>query len=333
MTTDREVIREGEDKKGRFSLFGRKKETPSKRVSRPPGVHPHSISRTESMNSSTAVADDDLPPRTSNDSTNSTNEKTNLPKYAGFDFQAIKEAIGKENLDVETIPAPGPGPSGHGVEPVSTMALACPPQLLERSESAPAFTNSLYNPTTAPEPPDTPTPPVGQLPCGNTAEISSVLSRSLSLGDLPEGESQKNTVSSPVSPTEPTPHPLHGTFTNPHRRTSTHADMSTLSFGSAGGDIWASGATTSTDTQLTFGRADGKILGGSSNPYGNYPSPTSYRLGNGSTNGDDPNAVEVAPTLTFGGADGSISHAAEDPWKPNPMRGGQKKWTPNPWDS
>ena len=333
MTTDREVIREAEDKKGRFSLFGRKKETTLKRVSRPPGVHSHSIPRTESTSSSTAVADDDLPPRASNDSATSTNEKEIIPKYAGFDFQAIKETIGKEDLDVEKIPVPRPGPGGPGVEPVSTTALARPPQPLERSESAPPPTNSLYGSITAIEPPDTPTLPIGQFPRDSTAEISPALLRSLSLDDLPKNENQKNSVSSSISPIVPTPHPVHGPFTNTHRQTSTNSDMSTLSFGSAGGDIWASGAPTSTDTQLTFGRADGTIFDGHSNPYGNHPSLTSYRFNNGSANGDEPDALAVATTLTFGGADSSATQAAEDSWKPNPIRSGQKKWTPNPWDS
>jgi len=323
MTEDREVIREGEDKKSKFSFFGRKEETAPKKVSRPPGVNSHSISRTESMSPSATIAGDDLPPRTSNDPATPNDEKANVQKYAGFDFQAIKGAIGKEDLEVKKIPVPRPG-----VEPVSTLALSRPSQPLERSESAPPLTNSPSVSIAAPESPDTPTPPVVQLPCDSTAEIPSALSRSLSMDDLPEDENEKASVSSPISPTTPTL-PLRGTFANPYRQTST----SVLSFGSASGDIWASGATPSTDTQLIPGRVDGTTFGGNSNPYRNYSPPNSYGFSNGSANEDEPNALATATTLTFAGADGLISDAAEDPWKPKPVVGEHRKDTPNPWDS
>jgi hypothetical protein len=329
MDTDREVIREGEDKKSGFSLFGRKKETPSK-LSRPPAVNSHSISRTESMSSPTTTADGDLPPRTSNDLATSTDQKANIPKYAGFDFQAIKEALGEEDLDVEKIPVPHPGPGGPVVEPVSTPALARPPQPLERSEPAPPLTSSPLGSISTPELPGTPTPPIVQLPHDDTAALPSTFSRSLSLNDLTEDENEKASTSSPVSPTAPTPHPLRDAFANPYRQALAHSDTSTLSFGSASGDIWASGATPSTDTQLIVGRVDGTIFGGSSNPYGNYSSPTPY---DGSANGGESNAFAAATTLTFGGADGSISNASEDPWKPKPITGVHKKYTPNPWDN
>src|SRR5258708_8168972 len=151
MDADREVIRKGEDEKNGFSLFGRKRETASK-VSRPPGIHSHSISRTTSMSTSTATSSDDSPPRMSNDSATSTDEKANIPKHAGFDFQAIKEAIGKEGLDVEKIPVPRPEPGGSGAEPLSTMGLARPPRPLERSESAPPLATSPPDPSSAIEP-------------------------------------------------------------------------------------------------------------------------------------------------------------------------------------
>jgi hypothetical protein len=325
MTADREVIREGEDKKSGFSLFGRKKETPSK-ASRPPGVYPHSISRTDSVNPSTTIADDDLPPRTSNDLATSTDQKPNVPKYAGFDFQAIKETIGKEDLDVEKIPVPHPGLGGTAVEPVSTLALARPAQPLERSESAPPLTNSPPGSIGTPEQPDTPTPPVVQLPHDDAAAHSSTLTRSLSLNNLPEDETEKASTSSPVPPTGPTPHPLRETFANPYRQTSTHSNTSVLSFGSAGGDIWVSGATPSTDARYIFGRVDDTTFDG------NYSSPTPYGFRNGSANGGESNSFAAATTLTFG-ADGSISGASEDPWKPKPITSEHRKHTPNPWDN
>ena len=326
MTEDREVIREGEKKKSGFSLFGRK-ETPSK-VSRPPGVHPHSISRTESMNSSTITEDVDLPPRTSNDVATSTDQKTSLPKYAGFDFHAIKETIGEEGIDVEKRQVPCPSPSGPAVEPVSTLALERPAQPLDRSESAPPLTNTPPGSIRALEPPETPTPPIAQLSHDDTAALPSTFSRSLSLNDLPEGETE-NTSSS----TAPTPHPLRetfATFANPYRQTPTHSNTSVLSFGSAGGDIWVPGATTS---QLTFGRVDGTIFGGTSNPYGNYSPPSSYGLRNESAVGGESNAFTAATTLTFGGADGSISNTSEDHWKPKPITSEHKKYIANPWDN
>lgn len=316
MTADREVVREGENQKSGFSLFGRK-EVASKQVSRPPGVHSHSMSRTASMSSSAAPGDDDLPPRTTNDSATSTDEKANIPKHAGFDFQAIKDVIGEEGLDVEKNPAP-PGLGGPGVEPLPTLALARPPRLLERSEPAPPLTKS----PSGSESPDTPTPPIVQLPRKDAADLSSTFSSSLSLGGLPQDKNP--------STSSPTPYPSRGTSTEPYQQTPAHSDGSTLSFGSAGGDIWASGATPSPDTQLTFGRADGTILGGSSNP---HSPPTSYGFNNGSANGRETNAFAATPTLTFGGADGSISHATEDPWKPKPITSERKRYTPNPWDS
>lgn len=328
MTADREVVREGEKKKSGFSLFGRK-ETPSK-VSRPPEVHSHSMSRSESMNSSTTTEDVDLPPRTSNDVATSPDQKTNLPKYAGFDFQAIKEAIGEEGIDVQKIPVPHPGPSGPVVDPVSTLALARPAQPLDLSESAPPLTNTPPGPIRTLEPPDTPTPPVVRLSHDDTTALPSTFSRSLSLNDLPEGETEKASTSSPVSPTAPTPNPLRETFANPYRQTPTDSNTSVLSFGSAGGDIWVSGATPS---QLTFGRVDGTIFGDTSNPYGNYSPPSLYGLRNESAVGGESNAFADAATLTFGGADGSISNASGDHWKPKPITSEHKKYTPNPWDN
>ena len=332
MTEDREVVREGEDKKSGFSLFGRKKETPSK-VSRPPGAQPHSIPRTESMNSSTTIADDDLPPRTSNDLATSTDQKTNIPKHAGFDFQAIKEAIGEDDLDGGGITIPHPGPGGPVVEPVSTLALVPPAQPLESSGSAPSLTNSPPGPIRTLEPPDTPTPPVVQLPHDDAAALPSTFTRSLSLSGLPEDETEKASTSSLISPTAPTPHPLRETLANPYQQTPTHSNTSMLSFGSAGGDIWVSGATPSTDAQFIFGRVDGTIFGGSPNPYGIYSSPTPYGFRNGPANGGGSNSFAAPTTLTFGGADGSISSVSEDPWEPKPITNQHKKDTPNPWDN
>jgi hypothetical protein len=312
MNADREVIR-GEEKKSEFSLFGRK-ETASKKASRPPGVHSHSISGTASMGTSTATADDDLPPRTSHDLA-TTDEKANIPEYAGFDFQAIKGVIGKEDLDVDKIPVPHSGP---GVDAPSMLALTQPPQLLERSESAPPLTESAYSPIGAAGPPDTPTAYVVQLPHDDTADLSSTVSRSLSLSDIPKGIASTSSPMSPMSPIVSTP-PLRKTPADPSQQTSTDTNMSTASFGSVGGDIWASGAALSTDTQLVFGRADGTNFGSNSSSYG---------FSNRPTNGEEPDAFAAAPTLTFGGANGST---AEDPWKPEPIMGEHKKYTPNPW--
>ncbi len=260
----------------------------------------------------------------------STDQKTNLPKYAGFDFQAIKEAIVEEDLDVEKVPVPHPGPCGPIVGPVTTLVLARPAQPLERSESAPPLINTPPGPIGTPEPPDTPTPPGVQLPHNDTAALPSTFSRSLSLNDLPEDETEQASTSSPVFPTAPTPHPLSETFANPYRQTPTHPDTSVLSFGSAGGDILV---TPSTDTQLSFGRVDGTIFGGTSNPYGGYSSPTPYGFRNGSAIGGESNPFAAATTLTFGGADGSISNGSEDHWKPKPITSEHKKYTPNPWDN
>ena len=328
MNADREVIREGEDKKSGVGLFGRKKDPVSKDPC-PPAVHSHPIPHTESMNSSTSIVDGGLPPRASNDSATKVDEGAIIPKYAGFDFQAIKETIGEEGLDVEKEPAPSPGPGSPGVAAPSTPTLAHPPQPPERFESALPLINCPPDPIRAPDSPGTLTPPTAQLPRDGTANLSSTFSGALPLNDLPEEE--KPSASSPISSTAPT-HPLRENFATTDRQTPTHSDISMTPFESADGDIWAPGAAPSTGAQLIFGRGDGTIFGGNSNPYGNYSSPISYGFSNGSVNRDESNATSAASNLTFEGADGSI-HAAEDPWKPKKITAGKKKYTPNPWDS
>ncbi|KAI0094238.1 hypothetical protein BDY19DRAFT_10660 [Irpex rosettiformis] len=189
---DRIVVREEDEPKKR-SWFSRKKKssTSNSQTSRPPGPSSGSHRR---QTSSQNVADDDLPPRegspatpipgTPSASTPTLNSPageaddgdvaSNIPKHAGFDFKAIQDVIGKADLNPEELQMPAPSRFTAPVIPPPTL----------RTESAPP---------PAPEPPSPPPKTRSPLsiplqpvagPSSSSGDASPSLARSMSLNDM-----------------------------------------------------------------------------------------------------------------------------------------------------
>lgn len=382
MESDREVVKgeQVQEKKG-WSLFGggKKDSKPQTLKKTPP---PPGTGKTTQATSSTpapveAKEDDDLPPRQTNletsqpqlqphpeaESGTSTPSKA-IPKHAGFDFQAISEAIGKKGLDPSQLKVVGPG-RGQATPPdTSQMAASNPlgqtPGFLDRSESAPPLTLS----TSRIEASGSKTPPA------RTAALPSIslrndapsdpptLLRSLSLNDcqspsLPSPSTPKAQTPFSAYPTTSFQNPSTSSFSNPYSSYQSQygqpqaETLPTMSFGNFAGDVWAPASNSqSREPQLSFGGSDGfttqtqNVSGPSptsafpaSGRYSSYPLPSPY-----GGYQPAPAATSSTATLTFGDSGGAISEtvvADIDPWVPKPIAGGTKKpaWTMNPWET
>jgi hypothetical protein len=152
-TEDRIVLREGEElprKKGWFGRTKAKAAGASANVSRPPsGTSRFSAYRKPSGGAAPASADDDdeLPPRLPA-ATPPAGEGTDdgadlgsaLPAKAGFDFAAIKEALGDD--DARAHPAPPPAPPHVHVHVPPARTESAPPLAQPRAPSPPALVRS-----------------------------------------------------------------------------------------------------------------------------------------------------------------------------------------------
>jgi hypothetical protein len=189
------VVREGDEPKKR-GWFSRKKSSVSSNhgsgASRPPGPSSASHRRKDSSQS---LAEDDLPPREEQvtaapletpapdaplpaDSELETPQDdmgvSHIPKHAGFDFKAIKEVIGKADLNPQEmqIPAPNPFSAPH-----------IPPPTL-RSESAPPTNTDPSPPAIPARSPLAAPKPQTAGPSSASDDLSSSLARSMSLNDM-----------------------------------------------------------------------------------------------------------------------------------------------------
>ncbi|EIW64472.1 DUF726-domain-containing protein [Trametes versicolor FP-101664 SS1] len=350
---DRVVIREGEEtqKKG---WFGRKKKssTSSQSVSRPPSAATFSHDRKSGSQSS--AADEDLPPRegattpspskpspsaqsptapsTPNDDGDVATSE--IPAHAGFDFAAIKEVLGKGDTNPDDLRAPTPSkfapPHAHSHPPTLRTESAPPPVPDSPPPATPKARPSLNLP---PVPLDHEDEPVAGPSSSSRADLSASLSRSLSLNNM------------------------HDDFEADMTSYSRHAPSSrppVLSFGGSDGSIWPSHDPDPTPTAY---RAFG----------GGYQAPSNFAalrsadvLSNPFASGtsglrsdelpappDNPFAASAgAPSLSFGGIDGSISFAPSStssqqatraPWDIGGPYGSGKKASStldlNPWQS
>lgn len=339
---DRIVVREEEEPKKR-GWFTRKKK-PSvaiQSVSRPPSAA--SFPSHHRRTSSQSTFDDELPPRepshpavvptdvhtpgNSAAGTPSTEEpptdpatpdEPQLPKTAGFDLAAIKEAIGNAARNPEELKMPAP--NRFPVPPI--------PPPTQRSESAPPpIPEELAVPSPISRSPSNShdTPVAG--PSSSRSDLSSTLSRSLSLNDM---RGQMDEDEDVTSFNERTP-----STTQPFR-----APSPSLTFGSSDGSFWP--AEPDRLTPLA-----GDDFGAFSQSSLNASRPTAF----GSFN--SLSRPELPPTdssgLSFGGADGSITFVQSpalrteppDPWNiSSPSFGGYsaKKASSslnvhNPWQS
>ncbi|RDX46811.1 DUF726-domain-containing protein [Lentinus brumalis] len=347
---DRVVIKEGEEKEKR-GWFRRKKKTSTttESISRPPSAATFGIAKKTTSDSSTAD-DDDLPPREGTSVPTSSTPvavqspsksptgaddgdlgSSELPAHAGFDFAAIKEAIGKSDLRPEELQVPQ-----SRFPPLSMPA----PTL--RTESAPPSIPEPSSPATPRARPSLDLPPIpseeGPIAGPSTsprADLSSTLSRSLSLNNMREADEADMTSFG-------APSPLLAASRQP-----------VLSFGGSDSSVWPSQEPDRTPTYAGFG---GGYLSTNlsamrstdvlANPFasgsgglraGALPSPR-----------DNPFASAGAPALSFGGADGSISilpttspsatPPSRSPWDiGNPYGSGKKPSAStldlNPWQS
>ncbi|KAI0714780.1 hypothetical protein C8Q76DRAFT_436977 [Earliella scabrosa] len=333
---DRVVIREGEEKEKK-GWFRRKKKSSStsqsQSVSRPPSAVPSGAAKKRTSESS-ATDDDDLPPRegasTPTPATKAPAQQppksptaapdgdlgsSELPAHAGFDFAAIKEVLGKSDLNHEEVQVP---------QPTRFPPPSIPPPTL-RTESAPPPLPETPSPSTTPKVrPSLDLPPVPhedhQQPVAGPststsprADLSSTLSRSLSLNNM--SAAAEADMTSSFGATAPRP-PV-------------------LSFGSSDGSIWPAPEPEPTPT----------VYGGFG---GGFRAPSSLSAMRSTDVLSNPFAG--APALSFGGADGSISFApaspgagagtavGRSPWEiGNPYGSGKKASSStldlNPWQS
>ncbi|KAF7340901.1 DUF726-domain-containing protein [Mycena sanguinolenta] len=264
---DRIVERE-EDKNKKKGWFSRKSKEPARpaSVSRPPST----TWRHSRAPATPAAVDDDLPPRMDSSLDGASKPPPikeepdadtdgKIPMHAGFDFNAIRDALGKAELNPDELKIQ---------EPNHFEAPPIPPPS-SRSESAPPPTQTSSPPANA----DPPTP--FKPPSPSRADLSSTFARSLSVNDV--RQSDDSDTETDDEPPPPLPEkPL--AFVAP----------SSLSFGDASGSLWTpaehdsprsmsipafgySAATQQSpqnpfgsgsyaaDTGLSFGSADGSI--------------------------------------------------------------------------
>ncbi|KAJ6601116.1 hypothetical protein DFH09DRAFT_1126907 [Mycena vulgaris] len=252
---DRIVERE-EDKGKKKGWFSKKKEpTLPQSVSRPPSVS----SFTKHTHGSSVSLDDDQPPRVGTppvagasapSAPTSPDANPKVPIHAGFDFNAIKDVLGKAELNPEDLKIP---------EENQFVAPDIPPPT-NRSESAPP--RQQTPPADADRPPFNP-----PSPSPSRADLSGTFSRSMSVNDIHDTDSDSD---------EPPP---------PPDKPPVYVSPGSLSFGDTSGSVWSptdpdpprTGAIPAfgyaaaqnpfasyspADTGLSFGGADGSITSG-----------------------------------------------------------------------
>ncbi|KAF7309181.1 hypothetical protein MKEN_01120700 [Mycena kentingensis (nom. inval.)] len=331
---DRIVERE-EDKNKKKGWFGGRSKAPERpqSMSRPPSGT-SKYTKPATTTTATAISEDDeLPPRLDSPSSGAATPRgdgadageSKVPIHAGFDFAAIKDVLGKAELNPEELKVPEPNPfKPPHIPPPTNRSVSAPP------------------PLAAPEPPSprTPTPLPAPAPASASAstrprppspDLAASFSRSLSVNDAPASEYDSG--SDDTETEDETPPPLPGK--SPY--TSYYTSPSTASFSNAwspaedkqaysAGFAYSAGAGypssaglasanpfSSSDTALSFGGADGSITSRSNTNVG----------------------------LSFAGADGAITHnafaspSAADSWTiPDDVGRGKKRevfGSSNPW--
>ena len=339
-----------EEKQEKKGWFGRRKKKSSgtpQSVSRPPSAASFGLPKKRTSQETNIPDDDELPPREgastptpapassippkSPSTPNSGDVGTSdIPVHAGFDFAAIKQVLGKSDLNPGELKipqaSPFPPPSIH------------PPT--KRTESAPP---------PIPEPPSPPTPkarasadlppilhdeePIAGPSASPRSDLSSAFSRSLSLNNMSDaGEADMTSFGSAVSSSR----------------------RPTLAFGGSDGSLWP--AQDPEPISTAYGAIGGYQMPSSlsamrsadllSNPFASAGSG-GLRPDGLPAPPDNPFASSPASGLSFGGIDGSITfssasspppQASGDPWGIGSPYGSGKKATSstldlNPWQS
>ncbi|KAH9950963.1 DUF726-domain-containing protein [Amylocystis lapponica] len=317
---DRIVVREEEEVSKKRSWFSRKKRPSAlSRVSRPPSATSTSFHKKQSSSNS-SITDDDLPPReiplppsapptpivekhadesSAVEAPDSDLSSAAIPVHAGFNFGAIKEVIGKAELNPNELQIPAP----------SRFPVPQIPQATQRSESVPL-----------PVPPSPETTPTLRTSLDLPPEepIAGPSSRSDAGYSRPSLNNVQTRREVPVtSPTPSTTRPSFGA-------------QPAISFGGPDGSLWAPERPEPTPTQISFGGPPGSYSRGlmrqqdtplsgadsdhrslASPAFGSYASPLPAY---------DPFVESPADTLSFGGIDGSITLS------PSPFRAERDRW-------
>ncbi|PCH34301.1 DUF726-domain-containing protein [Wolfiporia cocos MD-104 SS10] len=347
---DRIVVREGEENSKKRGWFLRRKKSsnPVSRVSRPPSAASFSFQKKE-RTSLSSIADDELPPRegaassspaptphaaaptsqtasadashpdTSADAPDGDVANSQIPMHAGFNFDAIKDVIGKAELNpAETqIPAPSQTPASHVHEPIQRTG-SVPLPAPNSPEATPTMRSSLdLRPAEEEDP----------IAGPSSYTRSDLISRTKSLNLLPNTTHESvDDQSSLYSRARP------AAFNAGGSPWPTEEPDATPTFGGFGG---YRDALRSQET-LSFGSSGGSSLAPPT--FGSYSSSASAHESIFSQPHD--------ATLSFGGADGSITLSPSpltmerDPWAitARTFSGeGSKKSTStldlNPWQS
>lgn len=332
-----------EDQPKKRSWFSRKKtDSSAVKVSRPPTAS--SYSSFHKKTNSASSADDDLPPREPTPSLSSppasrsatpvlntskvdppTSEpgtpETAIPKFAGFDLGAMKAVINDSERKPEElrVPAPTPSHAPPTLAPHPSRSESAPPSNPQPLSTSPRMqsTSTLYEHAAA-------------GPSSSHHDLSSTLARSMSLNDVHAAESDEEDDVS-----------LHD------RRTPTRLQPSptvTPSYIGVHGSGWpgeSDRGASSSSSYFTDSSRERMTFGGP-------PPDNPLRYGSSSSASRTMLSPQDSATLSFGGADGSITLSppirrdAADPWDiAPPVFGGynSKKTSStlnlglNPWQS
>lgn len=299
---DRIVVRE-EDEPKKKGWFSRKKPAPSpQKASRPPSA----TSRT----SKTKTQNDDLPPRTEKISTDSSSSAASgtvtptseasestphLPLHAGFDFNAIKDMLGKAELDPEELQMPVPNRFHAPPIPPPTQRSASAPRPHSDDPETPTISRPSFDLSFSSD--------AGPSTRG---DLSTAFSRSMSVSDIHDRETD---VSGSAYADQETPRPP--------------AAVPTLSFASDA-SLWTPPSDPFLESPLapnetlSFGAAGGSIASFGSS-FGYTPPPSQ-------------NPFASSSVLSFGGPDGSITAPSSlDPWGVQSTEKKKSAFNSNPW--
>ncbi|KAF8079293.1 hypothetical protein FPV67DRAFT_1691982 [Lyophyllum atratum] len=321
-TEDRIVVTEEDSKKKKGWFSRKKKPTVPPNVSRPPSASAASFEK-KSQDGESDSADDDLPPRmpahesasthpdasapASGASTAPSDPVPHLPARAGFDLNAIKEALEKE-VDPQELKFQVRPVERGGVPPPNERSVSTPPQprVLNASASRPSLDS--YHSEAVPGPSSIP-------------PVSNTFSRTVSLpnaydddySEFDEPIAYQKASQSTFGDTAYGSTPLPSSYIP-----APFADDDTPSWASP----TAPDKFSSYSTSSAFGAAASSTMSGFS-----FSPPSSLR----------PLPVSFPDAgLSFGGSDGSItvSPGAADPWRvPGDVGSGKKTggFNSNPW--
>ncbi|KAF8518611.1 hypothetical protein JB92DRAFT_2902377 [Gautieria morchelliformis] len=327
MEGDREVVREGEDKKKKRGWFSKDKKTVqnTKNVQRPPSSL--SLPRhSSSASTSPSPGLDDLPERIphspaqpgSAEETASGDSTSSIPIHAGFDFNAIKEMLQKEGtkgkdelvgMQIPTEPTRSPPAVSGTASPTETALPIQSEQSRTRRTSAASDVSSSARPvqqSNIHSKFDT----VSEAPVG----LAQTLTQSLSLSDIKASSQREPSLGADLS--------LNSLATSASQFAS-RPPPATLSFGSSDGSLWTSDPDPIPPRdRTTFGVPMSKTAFAASTD--------TLSFGNG-TRSVLPHADPFAAPGPSFGADGTIADG--DPWAPPPKEGMPKKpsYSSNPW--